>query len=193
LREDAISIGGADLADAETNASGKPFDAFRKLRETAPVPWHPIGGKRAMKASADSVMATTRGLAATAMVAGLALGLAPHAAAAPVMSGHYVMTLTNPTTDQTTTDDWHFTPCGDGCASVQPWGQARLINGKWTLDTTNNALCRNGITVFQAEDAHYVWDPNTLSGTVQLTGKNTACGRPLGYTFTGNVQLRSAP
>jgi hypothetical protein len=138
-------------------------------------------------------MATARGLAATAMFAGLALGLATPASAAPVMSGHYIVTVTNTTTGQTTTDDWNFTPCGDGCASIKPWGQARLANGQWTMDTTNNAVCRNDTTVFQAEDAHYVWDPNTLAGTVQLTGRSTACGRPLGYTFTSNVQLRQAP
>ena len=41
MTEDAISIGGVDLADPDTYASGMPFDAFRKLRECAPVAWHP--------------------------------------------------------------------------------------------------------------------------------------------------------
>ena len=41
VTEDAISIGGVDLADPDTYVSGMPFDAFRKLRECAPVAWHP--------------------------------------------------------------------------------------------------------------------------------------------------------
>ena len=39
--EDAISIGGVDLADSRVYAEGIPHDAFRKLRERAPVAWHP--------------------------------------------------------------------------------------------------------------------------------------------------------
>ena len=41
MTEDAISIGGVDLADPDTYVSGIPFDAFRKLRERAPAAWHP--------------------------------------------------------------------------------------------------------------------------------------------------------
>jgi cytochrome P450 len=41
VTEDAISIGGVDLADVNTYAKGMPYDAFRKLRECAPVAWHP--------------------------------------------------------------------------------------------------------------------------------------------------------
>ena len=41
MTENAISIGGVDLADPDTYGSGMPFDAFRKLRECAPVAWHP--------------------------------------------------------------------------------------------------------------------------------------------------------
>jgi len=41
VTEDAISIGGVDLADPHTYESGMPFEAFRKLRESAPVAWHP--------------------------------------------------------------------------------------------------------------------------------------------------------
>ena len=39
--EDAISIGGVDLADPDTFVSGMPFEAFRELRRRAPVAWHP--------------------------------------------------------------------------------------------------------------------------------------------------------
>ena len=41
MTEDAISIGGVDLADSRVYAEGMPYDAFRKLRERAPVAWHP--------------------------------------------------------------------------------------------------------------------------------------------------------
>ena len=41
VAEDAISIGGVDLTDPDTYASGMPFDAFRELRRRAPVAWHP--------------------------------------------------------------------------------------------------------------------------------------------------------
>jgi cytochrome P450 len=39
--EDAIGIGGVDLADPDTYASSMPFAAFRELRNRAPVAWHP--------------------------------------------------------------------------------------------------------------------------------------------------------
>jgi cytochrome P450 len=41
VTEDAIGIGGVDLADSRVYAEGIPYDAFRKLRERAPVAWHP--------------------------------------------------------------------------------------------------------------------------------------------------------
>jgi cytochrome P450 len=41
VTEDAISIGGVDLADPRTYAEGIPHEAYRKLRERAPVAWHP--------------------------------------------------------------------------------------------------------------------------------------------------------
>ncbi len=40
--EDAISIGGIDLTDPDSYRTGPPLDAFRKLRERAPVAWHPF-------------------------------------------------------------------------------------------------------------------------------------------------------
>lgn len=39
--EDAIGIGGVDLADPDTYVGGIPFEAFRRLRAHAPVAWHP--------------------------------------------------------------------------------------------------------------------------------------------------------
>jgi cytochrome P450 len=41
VAEDAISIGGVDLADPDTYVSGVPYEAFRELRRRAPVAWHP--------------------------------------------------------------------------------------------------------------------------------------------------------
>jgi cytochrome P450 len=41
MAEDAISIGGVDLTDPDTYAAGMPYEAFRELRQRAPVAWHP--------------------------------------------------------------------------------------------------------------------------------------------------------
>jgi cytochrome P450 len=42
--EDAISIGGVDLADPDTYVAGMPYEAFRELRQRAPIAWHPFKG-----------------------------------------------------------------------------------------------------------------------------------------------------
>jgi cytochrome P450 len=42
VAEDAISIGGVDLTDPDTIAKGMPYEAFRELRQRAPVAWHPF-------------------------------------------------------------------------------------------------------------------------------------------------------
>lgn len=146
-------------------------------------------------------MAIKRGFATTAMFAGLALGLAAPASAAPVMSGHYIKTSTSAGAP-TTTDDWYFTPCGDGCAAVargaapggQPIGQARVVNGQWTLDASGApAACTDGSQVPSALSVHYTWDPNTLAGSVQSTANMPECGQPAGYQQTNNIQLRQVP
>ena len=41
MADDAITIGGVDLSDPDTYASGMPHAAFRELRSRAPVAWHP--------------------------------------------------------------------------------------------------------------------------------------------------------
>ena len=41
MTENAISIGGVNLADPNTYGAGMPYEAFRKLREREPVAWHP--------------------------------------------------------------------------------------------------------------------------------------------------------
>ncbi|WP_082955037.1 cytochrome P450 [Mycobacterium mantenii] len=44
MTEDAISIGGVDLADPRTYAQGIPYEAYRALRQRMPVAWHPHKG-----------------------------------------------------------------------------------------------------------------------------------------------------
>ena len=62
-------------------------------------------------------MTITRAIAA-AMLAGLAVGTAsPAWADPPTMNGHYIRTVTN-TKGQAVTNDWYFTPCGDGCVQL---------------------------------------------------------------------------
>jgi cytochrome P450 len=62
VTEDAIGIGGVDLADPQTYAPGMPYDAFHKLRESAPVAWHPYKGGRGFLALTgyDEVLAVSR-------------------------------------------------------------------------------------------------------------------------------------
>jgi hypothetical protein len=143
-------------------------------------------------------MAIVRGIAATAMFTGLALGLAAPATAANQMSGHYIETETQPS-GEPSTYDWYFAPCGDGCASVTGGhggqiGQAQLVNGQWTLDVTGATLdCSDGTSTPNALNYHYTWDPDSLAGTVQITQTLPSCGYPVGKQFTSNVQLTQAP
>jgi hypothetical protein len=120
------------------------------------------------------------------------------AATANQMSGHYLRIVTPPGAQSTSTD-WFFTPCGDGCASIanasagQPWGQARLDNGQWAVNSTSDAFCADGSSVPGAFANRYTWDPNTLSGTDQQKYIVAACGYPAGSQQTSNLQLRQAP
>jgi len=62
VAEDAIGIGGVDLTDPATYERGMPYDAFRALRERAPVAWHPYqdgSGFYALTAY-DDVLAVSR-------------------------------------------------------------------------------------------------------------------------------------
>ncbi len=62
MAEDAIGIGGVDLADPDTYLSGMPYDAFRELRRRAPVAWHPYGDGPGFLALTgyDEVLAVSR-------------------------------------------------------------------------------------------------------------------------------------
>ena len=144
-------------------------------------------------------MTITRGMAAAAMLAGLAVGTASAAWADTTLSGHYVETETGAESGQSITYDWYATSCGDGCASLEftPGGpiqsQAQLVKGQWILDTTGAPLrCPDG-SVVNAVSAHYTLDPKTLAGTVLLTYEVPACGNPAGHTQTNNLELRQAP
>jgi hypothetical protein len=143
-------------------------------------------------------MAIVRGFATPAFLAGLALGLATPAAAAPVMNGHYIETETN-SAGQSTTDNWNFTPCGDGCANITgggpqpgPLGQARIVNGQWAVDITSNVDCGDGRHIRNAGVTHYTWDPNTLGGTGQFTYRVDGCFHPAGYSYGTTIQLKRA-
>jgi hypothetical protein len=161
-------------------------------------------------------MAIARCITATAFLGGLALGLAAPAGAwgpagpAPIpadfnTNAHYTETQINPQTNQPfivkghpVTNDWYFTPCGDGCANAartpggQSLGQANLVNGQWTLDTTDGADCPDGTTVPDVVAAHRSWDPNTLAGTISTDGRKPACGFPAGDPEQANIQLQLA-
>ena len=68
--------------------------------------------------------------------------------------------MTDPSSGQSITNDWYFTPCGDGCASVvsngSPLGQTRLVNGQWVMDVDGYpAGCADGSTVPNAATAHF--------------------------------------
>jgi hypothetical protein len=143
-------------------------------------------------------MTVTRSIGVAATFAALAAVSTAPASAAPEMSGHYIETETA-ANGRTTTDNWYFTPCGDGCVSVAPkgakaFGQAHLVGGQWVLDVTGEtAMCEDGTQVPSALSAHYTWDPNTLAGTVQTTADKAECGDPADYQVTDKIQLRQVP
>jgi hypothetical protein len=114
------------------------------------------------------------------------------------MSGHYLKTDTT-SKGFSGSEDWYFTPCGDGCAKVasgpeaKPWGQANLVAGQWTLDAPGYSNCADGTRVPNANSQHFAWDPNTLTGTVQVTDVLAACGAQPGFHFTNSVQFKKVP
>jgi hypothetical protein len=147
-------------------------------------------------------MTVTRVIAGTAIFAGLAVGTASTAWADPQndthpnqLSGHYTWTSTNPN-GQSTSGDYYFTPCGDGCASVATTpggpavGQARLVDGQWTMDGTWSVSCSGGTPGADPQSYHDTWDPNTLAGTDVITTTGPACGS---HQQTNNLQLTQAP
>ncbi|MEB3982984.1 hypothetical protein OQ968_17125 [Mycobacterium sp. 663a-19] len=141
-------------------------------------------------------MNVTRSFAVVATVGAVAIGTAAPASAEE-MSGHFVDTSTD-SKGVSTTADFYFTPCGDGCANVAkdtpsgPTSQAHLINGQWVMDFIDRDDCADGTKVEGALMVHMTWDPNSLAGTSQSTVLMPACGDSVGYTFTNNEQLTRA-
>ena len=146
-----------------------------------------------MKVARSFAVAAT--FAAVGVSTSVGVGGAAPASAAPEMRGHYVETETA-ANGRSATDDWYFTPCGDGCESVarkgvKAFGQAHLVGGQWVLDITGEAaMCPDNTQVPNALSAHYAWDPNTLAGTVHTTADAAECGDPAGYEVTDQLQLR---
>jgi hypothetical protein len=143
-------------------------------------------------------MNVTRSFAVAATFAAVVVGAASPASAAPVMSGHYIKTITGPTGGgHTVAEDWFFTPCGDGCADM--WSpaagggaRAMLVDGQWTMDSISDVVCNDGTTEGNAANTHYTWDPNTLAGTVQVIQKQGVCDHAR-QSYTLSVQLTKAP
>lgn len=142
-------------------------------------------------------MTITRGIVVAAMLAGLAVGTASTAWSDTTMSGHYTWTSTN-RNGQSTSGDYYFTPCGDGCASVSSTsggpavGQARLVDGQWTLDGTWAVSCPDGTSAGEPVAYHDTWDPNTLAGTDTLTSSASGCGNRAGGQQINTLQLSQA-
>ena len=150
-------------------------------------------------------MSTTRGIAAAAMFAGLAVGLAAPASAGPTipdtLSGHFNVTETV-SSGQSKTEKWDVTSCGVGCANITvsqssltpgtfgPFS-AQLINGQWVWDEPNGFIvCDDGSQVPDATDNHYAIDANTLRGVNTVAYHKSPCGFDnAGKTFTHTVNL----
>jgi cytochrome P450 len=88
VTEDAISIGGVDLADPHTYASGMPYEAFRELRRRAPVAWHPYKDGPGFFALTgyDEVQAVSRDSATwSSQAKGVMFDVPPSDQVAPIM------------------------------------------------------------------------------------------------------------
>lgn len=143
--------------------------------------------------------AGTTFLVATAAVG---IALAPVATADTQMSGHYTETTTNREGGQTITNHWFFTPCGDGCATVQlcdnakrencESAKAQLSGGRWKMDVSDiDVGCPDGSVIPKAARFHYEWNPSSLAGTGEGTREGPGC--PIGITpvaATTDIQLK---
>ena len=141
-------------------------------------------------------MAIVRGLAATAVFAGLAVGTAGTAWAddVPTMNGSYTETSTSPS-GLSVTNDWSVSPCGSGCVYVKAGaggGMAYLRDGQWVLDTMNNLTCADGTFNQFATNAHMTWDPTSLEGTSEISYITGACGKPPGYHQINQIKLKAS-
>jgi hypothetical protein len=145
-------------------------------------------------------MTFSRGIATAAALAGwLIVGSAGTAWAAPTLSGHYISTVTSDS-GETTDSDWYFTPCGEACASVAntpngaPFGNARMVNGQWTLLWHSDAFCPGGTRVPGVYVSYASWDPNTLAGKDDSGIDTLICGSGSRLPrVTQHLQLTQAP
>lgn len=88
MAEDAISIGGVDLADPDTYGSGMPYEAFRELRRRAPVAWHPYRDEPGFLALTgyDEIQAVSRDSATwSSQARGVMFHVPPSDEVAPVL------------------------------------------------------------------------------------------------------------
>ena len=140
-------------------------------------------------------MNITGAVSAAAAVAAVAAGAATApASAAPVMSGDYILTETNPAGHRSVTN-WNISPCGDGCADIKAGvgsSRAQLVDGQWVIDMFDNVRCSDGTRIPFAANAHITWDPDTLAGTDQQVYTLAVCGKPAGYTLINQIQLKRA-
>jgi hypothetical protein len=138
-------------------------------------------------------MNVAKSFAIAASFATVAVGAAIPASADLEMSGHYTMTYSEHT------DDYYFTPCGDGCASVtdtpggKPFGTAHFNDGKWTLvDPDTDVSCDDGSTVEHAATSVKTWDAKTLTGVSHVTEKKAICGESEPEAYDNNFTLKKA-
>lgn len=135
--------------------------------------------------------------AALTGLAGLAIGTAGIACAAPTLSGHYFMTVSSDA-GPVNSGDWYFTPCGDGCAQVavtsggQPFGQAQFRDGQWTLVWHSDVICPNGTRIPGALSSYATWDPVTLAGKDESGPVMEVCEYTAKPRVTNNLQLTPA-
>lgn len=144
----------------------------------------------------------TRTAAFLVATAAVGIALAPVAVADTQMSGHYTETTTNRESGQTITNHWFFTPCGDGCATVQLCdntkrencenAKAQLSDGRWKMDVSDiDVGCPDGSVIPKAARFHYEWNPSSLAGTGEGTREGPGCpGLITPVAATTDIQLK---
>lgn len=120
-------------------------------------------------------------LAATAISITGVVGAASTALAdPPTMNGTYLVDVKDPGSPDWT-DTWTLTPDGNGKAK---WsnaqgtnGEATLENGKWEVNLDDTNTCGTDTKSYPVT-THWIWDPNSLSGTYFETFKiDQPCGK----------------
>jgi hypothetical protein len=134
-----------------------------------------------------------RGLAAAAVLAGAAVGLASPRGADEV-SGTYKYIAEN----GGYAGSWSITSCGPDCAAVQTvegWfftANAKLSGGRWnmTVEDPQGMVCsaRDLANKYPIK-VDYSWDAVTLQGTSTSTNPTGACGKPVGDVNTATFSL----